>query len=181
LGVSHVQLIRTGPHTFDLTDGMGTTGTLAIVEQRCEDKAQNRVVMYSTGRYEGKPFKRPVTANCVLLLRSGSVTETNGRPYVAARLDTFVRLDRPSMELLAKAVHPFVGKTTDRNFVDTLTFIGNLSYTAERRPDSIAKLSSDLENIDYARRERFVQVAHHISRAGSPQRVARAPSETKQR
>ncbi|QDS98745.1 hypothetical protein HG15A2_20280 [Adhaeretor mobilis] len=181
LGVSNVQLIRTGPYTFDLTDGMGTTGTLAIVEQLCEDRAQNRVVMYSEGSYEGRPFKRPVTANCVLLLRSGSMTETNGRPYVAARLDTFVRLNRPSMELLARAVHPFVGKTTDRNFVDTMNFVGNLSYAAERRPESIAQLSDGLENIGPARRQKFVQVAHQCSQAGSPLREARADSKTAQR
>lgn len=174
LGVSKVQLVRTGANTFDLTDGMGTTGTLAIVEQRCEPGAQNRIVMYSEGRYEGKPFTRPVTASCVLLLTSGSMQETNGRHYVAARMDTFVRIDRPSLEILAKAVHPWVGKTTDRNFVDTMTFISNFSYTAENRPQSIARLAEDLDRIDAARKNKLVRVAHECAEAGVGLRQASA-------
>lgn len=178
LGVSKVQLVRTGPNTFDLTDGMGTTGKLSIVEQLCEPGAQNRIVMYSEGRYEGKPFNKPVTANCVLLLTSGSMKETNGRHYVAARMDTFVRIDRPSLEILAKAVHPWVGKTTDQNFVDTMTFISNFSYTAENRPQTIARLANDLDRVDAARKNRLVRVAHECAEVGVGLRQASAVTKS---
>lgn len=160
LGVSKVQLIRTGPDTFRLADGSGTTGHLVVVEQSCDEAAQNRIVMYATGRYEGKPFQRAVGAECVLLLRSGSVREADGREYVAARLDTFTRIDRASVELFAKAVHPLVGRTADQNFTDTLKFVGNLSYTAERRPDAIENLARKLDQVGPARKERFAKVAY---------------------
>lgn len=160
LGVSNVTLLRTGPKTFKLADGNGTTGNLVIVEESCDDAAQNRIVMYATGAYDGKPFRRPVRAECVLLLRSGSVREENGREYVAARLDSFMKVDRASLELFAKAVHPLVGRTADQNFRETIRFVGNLSQVAESRPHTIEKLSGKLENVGPARQMRFAQLAH---------------------
>lgn len=163
LGISNVNLVRTGTNAYRLTDSVGTTGKLVIVEQTCDDLAQNRVVMVAEGAYEGKPFKRPVTAQCVMLLRSGSVQETNGKHYVAARLDTFVRIDRRSLELFAKALHPLVGKNADRNFSDTITFIGNLSQAAETRPATIERLAMSLPHTSTGQRSTFAQLAYQCS------------------
>jgi hypothetical protein len=166
MGLSKVRLERTGPDAFDLSDGAGTTGTLTIVDSQCDKDAQNRVVLYVQGQYEGKPFNRRLTASCVLLLRSGSVVETNDRTYVASRLDCFVKLDQPTVEILAKAAHPFVGKTADRNFSDTLAFVSNLSYTAERRPEAVERLATDLEGVEPARCDRLIEVARHCGDEG---------------
>ncbi len=177
LGISHVKLVRTGAGTFRLADGAGTTGELVIVEQKCDDRAQNRIVMYAQGAYDGKPFKRPVRAECVLLLRSGSLKESDGRDYVAARLDSFVRLERTSIELFAKALHPWVGKTADANFVDTLTFISNFSRAAETRPATIERLVTALPQVSERRRDQLVQLAYRKAnaQASASVRVARRP------
>ncbi len=175
LGISNVNLVRTGTNAYRLTDNVGTTGKLVIVEQTCDDLAQNRIVMYAEGAYEGKPFKRPMTAQCVMLLRSGSVKETNGRPYVAARLDTFVRIDRTSLELFAKALHPLVGKNADRNFSDTITFIGNLSQAAETRPVTIERLALSLPHTSSGQRSELVQLAYQCSKQKSASAVSTGP------
>ncbi len=163
LGISNIDLVREGNNKYRLTDSVGTVGHLVIVEQNCDDRAQNRLVMYAEGAYEGKPFKRPVRAQCVLLLRSGSVQETNGRHYVAVRLDTFLRIDRASLELFAKAVHPLVGRTTDRNFVDTINFIGNMSQAAETRPLTIERLANSLPRVSADRKRRLVQITYECA------------------
>ncbi len=163
LGISHVTLRRTGGNTFSLSDGAGTTGKLIIVEQQCDGNAQNRIVMYSEGAYEGKPFKRPVRAQCVLLLRSGSMKETNGRDYVACQLDSFVRIERTSIKLFAKAIHPWVGKTADANFADTIAFISNLSQAAEKRPATIERLVNRLPHLAEQRQQQFVRIAYDCS------------------
>jgi hypothetical protein len=176
LGVSKVELVRTGANTFDLRDHAGTTGKLWVVEQTCDASAQNRIVMYAEGAYDGKPFSKSVGARCVFLLRSGSVEETNGRRYVAARLDSFVKLDRTTVEIMAQVAHPFVGKTADRNFADTLSFISNLSYTAERRPDSVVKIAADLDQVERPRRDQFALVARQCAAEGTAWEVSRAAS-----
>ena len=163
LGISNVDLVKTGENRFRMVDNVGTTGELVIVEQKCDEHAQNRLVIYSHGQYDGKPFKSPVRAECVLLLRSGSVKETDGRQYIAARLDTFVRIDRASLELFAKAVHPLVGRTADRNFADTINFISSMSQAAEARPGTIARLTESLPNISAERKQRLIQIAYQCA------------------
>jgi hypothetical protein len=173
LGVSRVELVRTSATSFDLRDNAGTTGKLHVVEQTCEPGAQNRIVMYAEGAYDGKPFSKSVGARCVVLLRSGSVEETNGRKYVAARLDTFVKIDRATIEIMAQVAHPFVGKTADRNFADTLSFVSNLSFTAEKRPDTIVQLAAELDNVDPPRRTELASLARQCAQAGAAWEIAR--------
>ena len=173
LGVSQVTLTRIDDKTYDVSDNAGTTGKLVVVEQTCEPGAQNRIVMYAEGKYEGAPFQRPIAATCVVVLTSGSVEETNGRKFVASRLDSFIKLDRMSLELVAKAVHPFVGQTADRNFTDTISFVSNLSYTAEHRPEAIAKLAFQVENLDQPRRQRLTKLAYECAEAGRQWQASR--------
>ena len=175
LGITKVELQRTGANSFRLADNAGTTGKLTIVEQDCNEQAQNRIVMYAEGAYEGRPFKQPVRAQCVLLLRSGSLKETNDRDYVAARLDSFIHIDRTSIELFAKAVHPLVGRTADRNFGDTLTFVSNFSAEAETRPSTIEKLVSRLPHVSSDRKDRLIQIAYYSS-ADDKSRTPSRPS-----
>ena len=163
MGISQVSLRRMNANTYSLSDGAGTTGKLVIVEQKCDDRAQNRIVMYSEGAYDGKPFKRPLKAQCVLLLRSGSITETNGRDYVACRLDSFIRIERTSIELFAKAMHPWVGRTADANFADTISFVSNLSQAAERRPATIERLVNSLPRVGKQRQQQMVQLTYRCA------------------
>jgi len=161
LGISQVDLRRTGDTTFRLSDGAGTTGQLNIVEQKCDAQAQNRIVLYVEGQYEGKPFQRPVRTKCVLLLRSGSIVQaSDGRPYVAARLDAFICVDRLSLKLLAKATQPWLGKTADSNFADTLQFISNFSQAAELRPERIQRLVNELPQTAQHQKGKLVQIAY---------------------
>lgn len=174
LGVSHVTLTRLDERTCKISDGAGTTGTIVVVEQTCEPGAQNRIVMLANGSFEGKPFQQPISAQCVLVLTSGSKDETNGRRYVAARMDAFIKLDRMSLALVAKAVHPFVGQTADRNFTDTMLFVSNLSFTAEKRPEAIEQVAIDMENLDQPRRQGLIKVAYECAEAGRQWEMSRS-------
>ena len=160
LGITRVELQPEIGNSYRLSDNAGTTGQLTIVEQSCDDQAQNQIVMYVDGAYEGRPLNRPLKAQCVLLVRSGSIRETNNRNYVAVRLDSFVHIDHVSVELFAKAIHPLVGKTADRNFVDTLQFISNFSHAAEMRPVTIERLVTSLTGVSDQRQGQLIQIAY---------------------
>lgn len=174
LGVSQVTLTRIDERTCKISDGAGTTGTIIVVEQTCEEGAQNRIVMLASGSFSGKPFQQPISAQCVFVLTSGSKEETNGRRFVAARLDAFIKLDRMSLALVAKAVHPFVGQTADRNFTDTMLFVSNLSYTAEKRPEAIEQVAIDMKNLDQPRRQGLIKAAYQCAEAGRQWEMSRA-------
>ena len=168
LGITRVNLERIDKDSFQFSDNAGTTGHLEIVEQECKAGAQNRIVMFAEGVYEGQPFTRPIGAQCVLLLRSGSVVETNGRTYVATKLDSFIRIDQASIELFAKVVQPLVGKTADRNFSDTLTFVGNFSKAAELEPERIERLALALPRVTPDRQQRLAEIANQAGKSAKP-------------
>lgn len=160
LGITKVELERIDGRSFRMSDNAGTTGTLTIVEQACEPEAQNRFVMYAEGGYEGKPFSKPVNAQCVMLLRSGSVVEHDGRTYVAAQLDSFIHIDRASLEVFAKVVQPLVGRIADRNFADTISFVGGFSQAAELQPARIKHLAESLHSVSTGRRRELAKIAY---------------------
>lgn len=179
LGITKVELERIDANSFRMADGAGTTGTLTIVEQVCEPNAQNRFVMFAEGGYEGKPFHKTVKAQCVLLLRSGSVVEHDGRTYVAARMDSFIHIDRASLEVFAKVVQPLVGRIADRNFADTITFVGGFSQAAEQQPARIKHLAESLENVSASRRRELTKIAYDCHQQGVALTAARGTSSQK--
>ena len=178
LGITQVSLERIDANSFRMADNAGTTGKLTIVEQTCERDAQNRVVMIAEGAYEGKPFTKPVRAQCVILLRSGSFVESDGRHYVAARLDSFIHIDQASLEIFAKVVHPLVGKIADRNFADTVTFVGSFSQAAEIEPARIERLAESLEYVTTTRQLELAKIAYDCHRTAKVELTAARPTHS---
>lgn len=180
LGISKLALDRASAEEFRVVDGMGSTGSLKYLYAHWSPDARNLAVAYAEGTYDGKPLTRPVKAQCLLLLRSGSTVETDGRSFVTARLDTFIYIDRAGVELVAKTIQPILGATADHNFVETMKFTGNVSRTAQQNPAGMERLAGQLPKIDAATRneliavcrraaERHATLQQHRQAAGSPQ------------
>ena len=89
--------------------------------------AHNTALVLADGSYEGPPFLSPVKARSVMLLQSGAVQETNGRRYVTVRVDTFVKVEQVGLDVLAKTIQPWIARTADQNFIETLSFVSNFS------------------------------------------------------
>jgi hypothetical protein len=142
--------------TYRGTDGAGTTGMVRFLYSNWGPAAQNVAVVYADGRYEGKPFLMPLKAQSILLLRTGAVQETNGRHYVTVRIDSFVRIEQLGVELIAKTVQPWISKTADHNFIETLSFLSNFSRTAERNPQGMQRLATRLPSVDEPTRNELV-------------------------
>jgi hypothetical protein len=159
MGLSQVALERLPNGTYRGTDGAGTTGTVRFLCADWGRNAQNLAVVFADGAYEGKPFVKPVKAQSVLLLRSGAVQETNGRHYVTVRIDSFVRIEQLGIELVAKTIQPWISKTADYNFLETLTFVSNFSRTAEQNPAGIQRLATRLPSIDEPTRNALVALS----------------------
>lgn len=158
MGVANLDLVRIAPDTYRAADEAGTTGTLKFLKANWNPNAQNTILVYCEGTYQGAPLPGQLTARSVLLLRSGSYTETNGRPYVTARLDSFVVVDRLGAEMVAKTIQPLIVKTADHNFVETMKFVSNFNQTAETNPQGMQRLAGRLEKLDESTRQAMAQV-----------------------
>jgi hypothetical protein len=163
MGVCNLDLERIGPDTYRATDAAGTSGTMRHLATTWREDAQNLALIYCEGTYQGAPLPREVTARSVLLLRSGSTVETNGRPYVTARLDSFILVDRLGAELVAKTIQPLLVKTADHNFVETMKFVSTFSQTAEKNPAGMQRLATKLEKLDDPTRTGMVQVCAQVA------------------
>jgi hypothetical protein len=158
MGISQVALQRLSNGAYRGSDNAGTTGTVRFLFSQWGPEAQNLAVVFADGTYDGKPFLTPLKARSIILLRSGAVRETNGRHYVTVRVDSFVRIEQMGIELIAKTVQPWISKTADRNFIETLSFVSNFSRTAEKNPQGMQRLATRLASIDETTRKELVAV-----------------------
>ena len=158
MGITKVTLTRTGPSSFSATDGVGTQSNVQLVYA-----SKTTHLMYAEGTYEGPLLKRRITGRCVLLLKSGHITADDNRDYVTNRLDVFIRLNHVGAEILAKTLHPLVGRAADYNFSESTAFLGRVSRAAETNGDGMQRLVARLTKVDPAVRERFARVTATLS------------------
>jgi hypothetical protein len=162
LGISNVQIKRTAPFEFDVTDGAGTVTTAELVYG-----TKNLHLIYAEGAYEGPVLKRKLSGRCVLLLQSDYSLSDSKRPQIANRLDAFVSIDSAGAEMVAKTLHPVMGRTADHNFQETAGFIGRLSQAAEANNEGFCKFADRLQLVEPKVRTDFQKVIANIS-SGAP-------------
>ena len=158
LGISNVELDRTGDNSFRGADGEGTTCDVHVLH-----RSHDRQLLYATGAYEGSVLKNRVEVRCVMMLRSKYIRETNGRHYVTCALDVFVRIDQGGLELLAKTFQSLIGRSADMNFAEAMGFVSSLSRTAEVNPDGVARISRRLNNVHEETKVRLAVVSAEVA------------------
>jgi hypothetical protein len=156
MGVSQLALEKLPGGAYRAADNAGTSGTVRFLHADWGPEAKVLAVVLADGAYVGPPFGAPLKAQSIILLRSGSVQETNGRYYITVRIDSFIRLEQIGVELVAKTVQPWIAKTADQNFIETLSFVSNFSRTAEQNPAGIERLAARLPSLDGPTRTQLV-------------------------
>lgn len=169
MGVTKVQMKRTGPFSFDASDGVGTTTKVELVYGR-----PDLHVYYANGFYEGPLLHNRITGRCVIVLRS-AYAKQGDRLLVTVKLDTFVDLDNIGAEIFAKTLHPLIGKTADFNFTETARFMGQVSQASETNGPGMERLAAKLSNVDPAVRQSFAQYTDVVYQRAVLRRAARAP------
>ena len=173
MGISKVELTRTGPDSFRATDGAGTVGML----QYCFSDHDTHLI-YAEDTYQGPMVSRPIRAQCVLVLKSGYMQETDSKYYVTNRLDAFIQIQHAGAELLAKTFQPLVAKSADYNFSETAAFLSNVSRTAERNPPGVARLANRLKDLEPDVRARFAELALEVGERAQEQQEAQIASRS---
>jgi hypothetical protein len=175
MGITKVQLVRTGPYSYDANDGCGAAGTIRIAYSDPQSK-----VIYCDGTYSGPMVSKPVRAQCVLVLRWGHSQETNQRHYVTTRCDSFIRMENMGLELIARTFQPIINKSADMNFAETAAFVSTVSRTSEVKPDGMARLGQKLTNVSPEVRQEFVTLTQAVA-ASSPMNRAMGAAEPRPR
>jgi hypothetical protein len=160
MGITKVQINRTGPYTFTADDSVGTTCKCDLVYGN-----EQVHVYYGTGVYKGNMTPRQVTGRCVCVLHSTSTTAPDGSPMVTGLMDVFLKLDNLGADILTRTLAPFVGKTADYNFVESAKFISQISQVCENNPEGAETLASKLHKVQPEVRDEFARIAQQVGEA----------------
>jgi hypothetical protein len=180
MGVSEVSVDRVSEPVFDVNDRAGTRGRLEFVY-----RGPDLHVVYAQGSYTGPMLPRPVHGECVLVLRSSYIRSNDGRYFVRAKLDAFLRLDNVGVGLLAKTFQPLVTTAADHNFRETVAFVGSVSRAAEVNYAGIQRLADKLANVTAECRQQFTELTAQLavraamarSRAATSPVLSASPSQ----
>lgn len=158
MGITKATVHRTGARQFDACDGAGTVTKVELVYGTSDTH-----VMYAEGTYEGPLLKQRVEGKCVLVLASGFSKQENERARVTHQLDIFFQVGHPGAELLAKTLHPLIGRAADHNFAESSAFLGLISQAAERNGPGMEQFAARLNNVSPEIRERFANLAASVN------------------
>lgn len=176
MGVTKAVIKRTGAYAYDAQDGAGTVSRVELVFG-----TRNQHLFLAEGYYDGPLLPRRITGRCVLLLSSGYSQDDTKRSFVSNRLDVFVQLDKMGVEIVAKTLHPLMGKTIDTNFAESSRFISQVSHVAESNGPGVQRLVSRLTDIDPEVRTQFAQITSAIHQRSALQRFAVPNNDVEQR
>ncbi|MBS0210008.1 MAG: hypothetical protein JSS27_13750 [Planctomycetes bacterium] len=157
MNITDIHVKRLDEVSFDADDHAGTRGKLRYLV-----RSPHVHVIYGEGKYEGMLLPKPVRGQAVFLLRTSTYLDRQGKPMVQARLDSFVRMEAVTVEVLAKTFQPLVGHVADHNYRETAVFLNRIHKAAQVNPEGLMQLVDQLEGVDEKVASGFNQIADEI-------------------
>jgi len=157
MGISTMQLEKTGSNTYRGDAGDGTFGSLEVLYQNAD-----HVLVICDGEYKSPFLKKPIIAQSVLHLETNFFRETDGQVYVTHRADLFVTFPSQAVETVARVLAPLTSPIADRSFVEVSMFLKMMSMAMVRRPDWVEEMASRMEGIPEDRKTKLLEVTELI-------------------
>lgn len=158
MGITNVQIRRTGQYQLQASDGSGTHCTMDLVYGDPDIH-----VFVAHGMYDGKLVARPVKGNGVFVVRSQYATDPNGTHIVAGTLDCFLQMENLAADLIARTFGGLIGRSADHNFRETAGFVEQVSTASELNPAAMLDVASRLPQVDEEVRDRFAKVIRDVA------------------
>lgn len=152
MGATKLKVKRIGQYVLDSNDGAGTETQVELVYG-----TSKLHLMYADGIYSGPLFRRQLEGRSVLLLHSDYARNSRGEDIVTCTLDVFITLQNVGADLVARTLHPLVGKTADHNFAESARFVSQVSEQAEKNPAGMQRLTRRLNSVQPDVREFFAE------------------------
>ncbi|QDT04565.1 hypothetical protein K227x_29570 [Rubripirellula lacrimiformis] len=172
MGITNVQIRRTGPYQLEAIDGSGTTCQIDLVYGD-----PHMHIFVASGSYDGKMVAKSVDGKGVFILSSRYSQANEGRTTVTGTIDCFLQLESLGADLIARTLSGLIGRSADVNFAETARFIAQVSQASEKNPRSMLDVASRLPQVDEQTRRDFAGQIADVARgaADRDQRVARVP------
>ncbi|WP_149752695.1 hypothetical protein [Rubripirellula obstinata] len=149
MGITNVQCKRTGPYQLDASDGSGTTCRIDLVYG---DPTTH--IYIANGSYDGKLVARPIRGSGVFVVTSNYAHGPDGSTQVTGKIDCFLQLDSLGADLIARTFSGLIGRSADKNFVETARFMTQVSQASQRNPNAMLDVADRIPQVnDHTRRE----------------------------
>lgn len=168
MGFEDVAMRHEGNNVYSMSEKSGSSGKLQILYQDSE-----LTLAYCSGSYRGPALGRQLTGEAFLVLQTRYTEDVDLTPLVVCRLDAFIELNNPGVDLLARTFSSTIGKIADSNFQQTLAFIDSVSQTIEQDPQEFEQVAFSLQGLDPNSRKLLAAKTERIA----AQAAARARGE----
>ena len=169
MGITNVQTKRTGPFQLNAQDGSGTTCDIDLVYGD-----PNLHIFVAHGSYDGKLVARPIRGNGVFILRSSYAVGADGHTTITGTIDCFVQVESLGVDLVARTLSGLIGRSADRNFVETARFVGQVSRASKRNPPAMVDVAERMPQVGRTTKRQFIEIINTVAhRAAATDRVAR--------
>ena len=155
MDATKIQIRRVADYVLDANDGNGTQTRVELIYG-----SNTTHVMLADGEYSGPMFRRKLSGRSVLVLQSSYSPRGN---LVTSSLDVFLALNNLGADLVARTIHPVIGRTADHNFAETARFLSQVSQQAVENPGGMARLADRLDHVDQDVRRQFRAVVSQVA------------------
>jgi hypothetical protein len=169
MGITNVQCKRTGPYQMEASDGSGTTCQIDLVYG---DPTTH--IYIANGSYDGKMVARPVRGSGVFVVTSHYANAPDGHTTVTGTIDCFLQFDSLGADLIARTLSGLIGRSADKNFVETARFMSQVSQASQRNPAAMMDVAERMPQVDDSTRREFAGVIQNVA-TRARQRVAALP------
>lgn len=154
MGVTQMTAERTAPFTLATDDGVGTLGKVELVYGNNDTH-----IYYCEGDYKGSVLTRNLRGKCVIVLKTNYQLNAKGETTAVSQLDIFLKIENATLGLIAKTLHPLIGKTADHNFVESIKFLERLNETTVKNGPGVQGMANRLETLTPEVRQEFIKIA----------------------
>ncbi|WP_147866137.1 hypothetical protein [Stieleria maiorica] len=158
MGITKVQATRVGPYRLDAVDGSGTTCQIDLLYGD-----RNLHVFLADGIYDGKFVQKPILGKGVFVFKSTYAAAADGSTTVTGTLDCYIKFESLGADIIARSLGGLIGKSADHNFIETASFISQVSQACEKNPEGMLEMVDRMPQIDAATRAEFARTIIHVS------------------
>ena len=175
MGITDVQINRTGPYQLEANDGAGTLCTIDLVYGD-----PNVHVFIADGSYDGKLTPKPIRGHGVFMITSRYAKSSTGSTTVMGTIDCFLQIDSLGVDLIARTFSGLIGRAADNNFIETARFVTQVSQASEKNPRSMLDVADRLPQVPERTRDHFQTIIRQIADKAA-RRYASKPNHKKSR
>jgi hypothetical protein len=162
LSPSPVQLRRTGPNSYQGTDGSGSSATWDFVY-----RSPRLHVLLSNLEYKSPKGNIHLQGRIILVIHTGYYREVNGDQWIQHDVEAFVKVDSRGWKGVARTVRPIIEKLLEDQVREAGWFVSLMGRLVVTYPNWACQVAQNQTELNPAFRDHFRDIVVQTKRPGA--------------